>query len=310
MKIDKPGIFTDFDEAAYFADPCPSPSLTQSIAKILIDQSPAHAKLAHPRLSSQTADKETYVRAKAIGNAAHKIMTGRGRELAIAKFDDFRTKEAKAFRDEQTAAGKLVVLVEDCDTAHKMVFAAHGQLEAHGMMHAFDTIHSPINGEVVIAAHADGIWLRSLVDWMHTTVELWDYKTTGMSVAPHAVPALMASAGWPIQAAMQERILDLIDPDNAGRRKFYFVAQENYEPYALTVHLMTEGTMTMGRKMLTHAESIWRACMEIGEWPLYPTIVHTPEFPAYAEAKWLTREVEHEERRQKGDFNPNILMAG
>jgi hypothetical protein len=134
---------------------------------------------------------------------------------------------------------------------------------------------------------------------MHTTVELWDYKTTGMSVAPHAVPALMASAGWPIQAAMQERILDLIDPDNAGRRKFYFVAQENYEPYALTVHLMTEGTMTMGRKMLTHAESIWRACMEIGEWPLYPAIVHTPEYPGWKESQWLVREIEHAETKQR-----------
>jgi hypothetical protein len=308
--IDKSGIYVDFDEAAYFRDPCPEPSLTQSIAKILIDQSPAHAKLEHPRLTPRVAEKEPYVRAKAIGNAAHKIMTGRGRELAIAKFDNFKSGKAQEFRDEQAAAGKLVVLADDVETAHKMIFAAHGQLEALGMMHAFNTIQSPKSGEVVIAAKVDGIWLRSLVDWVHTTVELFDYKSTGMSVAPHAVPAMMASAGWPIQAAMQERILDLIDPDNAGRRKFYFVAQENYEPYALTVHLMTEGTMTMGRKMLTHAESIWRACMEIGEWPLYPAIVHTPEFPGWKESQWLTREVEHEERRQKGDFNPNILMAG
>lgn len=299
MKIDKPGIYTDFDEAAYFSDPCPAPSLTQSLAKILIDQSPAHAKLAHPRLTPQPVEPEPYKRAQAIGNAAHKIMTGRGREIAIAKFDDFKTGKAREFRDEQAAAGKLVVLAEDSDTAHKMVFAAHGQLEALGMTHAFDTIHSPKNGEVVIASEADGIWLRSLVDWMHTTVELFDYKTSGQSAAPHAVPAVMASAGWPIQAAIQERILDLIDPDNAGRRKFYFVAQENFAPYALTVHRMTEGTMTMGRKMLAHAESIWRACMELGEWPLYPAVIHTPEYPGWKENQWLGREIEHEANKAR-----------
>lgn len=307
MKIDNPGIYQDFDEAAYFADPCPSPSLTQSIAKILIDQSPAHARRAHPRLTPGVVEAEPYVRAKAIGNAAHKIMTGRGRELAIGKFDSFKTGAAREFRDEQQAAGKLVILAEDNETAHKMVFAAQGQIKGLGLLHAFDAIHHPKNGEVVIAAKIEDVWLRSLVDWMHSPTELWDYKTTGSSVAPHAVPALMASAGWPIQAAMQERILDAIDPDNAGRRTFYFVAQENYEPYALTVHRMTEGTMTMGRKMLTHAESIWRACMQHGHWPLYPPIIHTPEYPGWKETQWLNREVEHSSQEP---FNPNLMMAG
>lgn len=308
--IDKPGIFYNYDEAAYFADPMPVPSLTQSIAKTLIDYSPAHAKLEHPRLTKREPEPEPYNRVKAIGNVAHKMMLGRGREIAVAKFDDFRKKEAQAFRDEQEAAGKLVVLVDDLETAHRMVKAAHGQLEALGLFEVFDPIKNRGKGEVMIAAHDDGCWFRSLVDWLESPTAIYDFKTTGQSVAPHAVPALMASAGWPIQAAMQERILDLIEPETAGRRTFRFVAQENYEPYALTVHEITEGPLTMGRKMLAHAERIWRECMATGRWPSYPAIIHTPEYPGFKETQWLNREIADAETRERASFQPETLMAG
>ena len=38
MKIDKPGIYKGMLSDDYFADPCITPSLSQSIAKILIEQ--------------------------------------------------------------------------------------------------------------------------------------------------------------------------------------------------------------------------------------------------------------------------------
>jgi hypothetical protein len=41
MKITKPGIYPGVSSADYFADPCPTPSLTQSLCKILIERSPA-----------------------------------------------------------------------------------------------------------------------------------------------------------------------------------------------------------------------------------------------------------------------------
>jgi endonuclease/exonuclease/phosphatase family metal-dependent hydrolase len=96
MKISKPGIYRDFPTAAYFADPCPEPSFTQSLAKILIEQSPLHAYQAHPRLNVPAADEdadeaEKYSKAKAIGNAAHSLMLGRGKVLAVGDFNNWMT---------------------------------------------------------------------------------------------------------------------------------------------------------------------------------------------------------------------------
>src|ERR1017187_3250533 len=102
FKIEKAGIYKDVADEEYRADPCPTPSLSQSIAKVLIAQSTLHAKEEHPRLKTpDEADDEAgekYVKAQAIGNAAHAVLIGRGKTLAVGPFDNWATKDAKAFK--------------------------------------------------------------------------------------------------------------------------------------------------------------------------------------------------------------------
>lgn len=317
MNITIPGIYPDFDEAAYHADCCPEPSLNQSIVKVLIGQSALHARMEHPRLAPPAAEDEEpekYVKAQAIGNAAHATLIGRGKTLAIGEFDAWTTKDAKAFKADALASGKTPILQKHMTVAHQMVLAARLQLSAIANVEpAMDAAFREGYGEVVVAAETDGIWLRSMIDWMVSPTLLVDFKTTALSVEPHAIPNLMANAGWPIQAAMQERILDLVDPDNAGRRRFFFVAQENYEPFALTVHELPEGTMTMGRKMLERGEALWRRAITTGQWPGYAPVVHQPHYPAYVENKWLEREIEDadaERARTVPRLDPMIMTAG
>src|SRR4029077_14491536 len=98
QQITRPGIYKDFPVDAYSADPTPEPSLSQSIAKILIDRSPAHASLKHPRLGKPVDEEEDYKAATAIGNAAHALATGRSRYIAIGEWDDWRKKQAQTFK--------------------------------------------------------------------------------------------------------------------------------------------------------------------------------------------------------------------
>ncbi|MGE4075944.1 MAG: hypothetical protein AB7F22_10360, partial [Reyranella sp.] len=218
MIIDQPGFYFDFPVDAYHRDPCPAPSFTQSIAKLLIERSPAHAAAAHPRLTPPEADDEapeSYVVAQAIGNAAHAMLIGRGKTLAVAGFDTWRTKEAKAFKAEALDAGRVPILEKHHARAVAMVAAARAQLDAAGWTDVFaDGIG---HGEVVVAWQEDGLWFRTMIDWMAEPTRPVDYKSTALSAAPHAVGRLMADAGWDIQAAMHERALDAVDPDNRGR---------------------------------------------------------------------------------------------
>lgn len=289
MKIHEPGIFYDVPDEIYRRDPCPSPSLTQSLVKVLLNQSPAHAKLQHPRLTPPAIDDdaETYNAARAIGNAAHSLIIGRGKRIVEATFDNFQTKIAKNFRADNEKTGSVVILSKHLETAVAMVEAAWPQLNDADCAEAFQIG----DGEVVLAwQERGGVWLRNLTDWLGPHC-VFDYKTISTSAAPHAIASRAINDGWDIQAATIERGLNVLEPDNAGRRRFRFVVQENEPPYALTVAELGEHWLTMGRKKLAVAVHVWRQCLASDRWPSYGGNIIAPEYPGYAEAQWLMREI-------------------
>lgn len=313
-----PGLYATMPANEYFADPCPPPSLTQSIAKIIINQSPLHAWHAHPRLNPNfQSDEGDYTKARAIGNAAHRILLGRGKTLETVRIpkrekvgknyvvcepvvlvdaDDFLTGAAKDERDRIAAEGNVPMLRKHLDVAQAIADAARHQLDLAGCPEAFRVVdaYPKACAEVVMIAYDAeyGVWLRSMCDWMSSLTLLYDLKTGEQSAAPHTIPRRMVNDGWDVQAAMQKRILDILDPDGRGRRRFRFVAIEDQEPYGLTVNEMTETAMEMGERKLRFAIGMWRDCLARDEWPAYPPMVNRPEFPGYAEQSWLNREIE------------------
>src|SRR5262249_43552643 len=136
--------------------------------------------------------------------------------------------------------------------------------------------------------------------------DVWDYKSSGLSCAPHSVEDRPSVMGWDIQAAMHERGLNILDPDNAGRRFHYYVNQENEPPYALTVIEISEADMTMGRKKLQMAFDIWSRCMKTGQWPRYPaeTVLSRPR--GYLETRFLEREIAHDEAKRAAKRDPML----
>jgi hypothetical protein len=154
-----------------------------------------------------------------------------------------------------------------------------------------------------------------MIDWLTNDLrEVWDLKTSGMSASPYATGKLMASAGWHVQCAMHERILDALDPKGAGRRKYRYVCQENEPPYALTVNEIGEAALTIGRKQIDWAVRMWRHCMEKDVWPSYPPRIIMPELPGWAESGWLNREIDEQDAAEiaaaERTHIGNILMAG
>lgn len=277
-----PGFFFDMTAAEYFGDPCPTPSLTQSIAKILIDKSPLHAWHSHPRLNPNwQPDDDTKFD---IGNVAHKFLIGRGKDIMPLDFDDWRKKEAQMLRAAAQADGKLAVLRRQYNRAGDMADAARKQLAARRLEHLFDDG----TGETVMT-WKEPFWCRQMIDWLtHDRCTFADYKTTDMSAAPHALARKMIVDGWDVQAAMAERGIKTID--GTKPRRYFFIVQEATPPYALTVAELSEGILTMGRKRLNVAMEIWRRCIEHDVWPAYALDIVVPMYPGWAEAQWLDRE--------------------
>src|SRR5581483_7080132 len=237
-------------------------------------------------------DAEKYEKAKAIGNAAHLLLIGRGKAIAVGDFDSWRGKEAQAFRDAAVARGAVPVLGKHYSAAADLAQAARGQLDACGWNDAF----AAGDGEVVLCWREgegdDAIWLRTMIDWLTPDrCFAYDLKTSGASLAPHGIGFKIDDDGWDIQAAMHERALAVLDPDNRGRRRFRFAAIENVKPHALLAVELGEHHLALGRRKLAVAINLWRQCIKAKRWPGYPATPITPDVPPGREPRWIEREM-------------------
>lgn len=301
FKVTTPGIYADVAATDYHADPCPSPSLSQSIAKLILNKSPWHAWAAHPKLNPNFVGSDH--KKFDVGNAAHTILLGRGKTLAVIAAANYLSGKAKEERAAAIAEGKSPVLEEQFDRASEMAGAAIHQLQnGFGLGHLF----APTEGlsEVVLAWKEGDLWLRSMIDWLSSDfASVCDYKTTLASAAPQALSMKMAQDGWHLQAAMHERGLDILDKGSQGRRTYYYICQEATAPYAVSVSIIREAPRTMGRKQLSFAIDLWRTAMQLNQWPGYEG-VQEPEYPSFLEQRWLEREMEY------ASDEPTVLAAG
>lgn len=293
----KPGIYPEIDTAAYYGDPCPTPSLTQSLVKILLERSPLHAWYQHPRLNPDYVERDNREPWLDVGNIAHKILLGRGKDVITLpeEYEDWRKQAARDLRDQYAREGKLAVLVKHHAKAQRMVNAAREQLDLRGCGGLF----GDGDAEACIAWREDGLWLRQLIDWIsadrHAIV---DYKTTGESAAPEGLGRKLVDWGWHIQAAMAERGLDNLQI-NVGRRQYLWVCQETDPPYQLTITEISEAALTLGRWQLETAIGIWRRCVEANQFPGYPLQIEHPELPPWHAGQVL----------DKAKFDPEMLRV-
>jgi hypothetical protein len=70
------GLHPAISADAYHADPAPAPSLSSSIAKTILHQTPRHAWFEHPRLNPNFEPKDDSK--FDLGSVAHELLLGKG----------------------------------------------------------------------------------------------------------------------------------------------------------------------------------------------------------------------------------------
>lgn len=270
-------------EQQYQADPCKVPSLSASIAKILIAESPLHAWNAHPRLNPNFVREEKEI--FDLGTVAHALMLQGLNVAQVFDLDDWRKAEARQARTMAREAGKIPVLRKHWNRVQEMVQAGKYQLAAH--KEAAEVFTEAGKPEQAITWTDDhGVVCRARLDWLrHDLLRIADYKSTGMSANPE-ISRMAISAGWDIQSAFYLRGLSKIDPDqNHKQRDFVFVVQEDTPPYALTVVGMGPDFLWAGATKVQRAIDIWAKCMESNRWPAYPDRICYPVLPKWEEER-------------------------
>ena len=113
-----PGIYDDMAPALYHGDPCEGPSLSSGIANLLLAKTPAHARLAHPRLNPGFVEPSTKV--MDLGSVTHELLLGKGCGFEISPFDDYKSKAAREWRSDTVARGLIPILAADHENAVRM----------------------------------------------------------------------------------------------------------------------------------------------------------------------------------------------
>lgn len=289
MKISEPGIYVNVPAELYHgADLWLEPMLSQSIVKTIVEYNPRTAWIAHPKLNPnfEGDDPSKYD----IGNLAHTRMLGRGKQERHLDYPDWKTKAAREDRDAALEDGAIGVLLKDVDRADAMVAAGKSYLDlSPEWNHIFK---GPGYAEAVVVWRDGGINCKQMIDWLPADMlNPCDYKTTKMCVAEHAIGRKMMTDDWGVQAHMAERGLTALDPSLRGRLKFWFVAQEDEDPFGMTVSRLPASALIMGRKKIDRGMNLWARALHDNHWPTYPVKTLSPDYPTYAETKVLEREV-------------------
>ncbi len=285
------------DAATYHADELRDvPTLSSTLARLIIARSPLHAWAAHPRLNPdwQPVERKTFD----IGTAAHRAVLGVGADIVaipedlLAANGAASTRAAKAFMAEAREAGQVPLKQAEVEMIEEVATRARELLDAAGVGGL-----DPERSELTALAEIDGIWCRAMVDNAprDPAQPLYDFKTT-TDANPEACMRAVINYGYDMQAAHYCATWKAATGEERG---FRFIFQEKEPPFELSVVELDEEAMHMAGRKLRRARELWGRCLESGRWPGYPCGVHRLSLPAWFHERWLERETQEADHKAK-----------
>lgn len=292
----------------YHADPAPEPSLSSSLAKTLIAETPLDAWCDSQRLNpNYEAPEDTDFD---VGHAAHRLVLGAGAEFAecpaqyLSKSGTMGTNAARDWADECRDSGIVPLSPKNFNAVHAYADAVRDALKIHGIR--FD----PARSELAAFAQFDGVWNRMMAD--NAPVKspyIYDLKTTGRGVSPDEMSKVVSNMRYDISTVHYLRVWKEATGEDR-RMRLIFVSKpqgekmKNRVPQVGIAELCNDGSGRLSSDFaqdepftgdwfadaeydLAKARRVFRRCLDTGVWPGYPqrpVILGAPIFHRRARA--------------------------
>lgn len=275
VNVGSTGVYPGVPEHIYRA----APGVNQSLLSAVL-RSPKQARWRMQYPAEPTAAME-------IGTAVHCAVLEPEKfaeRYVRAEFDDFRSKEAKAWRDEQQAAGRIVL--------------RHSTESHPGDPSDWDRVQGMAEA---VASHP---YLMSILNGAQRELSLWwryqDVLCKGRLDAYNpsyrlALDLKTAPAGGAAQRDFARKVFDLdyalqaayyVDGYDAatGERpvNFVFACVETAPPYDIALYVLEPEWIEQGRRRYQQAHLILAECEATDSWPGYPAEIQMLEQPAWA----------------------------
>lgn len=229
-------------------------------------RSPLHAMIGFEEEKEPTE-------AMAIGSLLDHKVLGTPYLWTTSPFDDYRTKEARAWRDEQTERGVTVFKQDAIETVERMVesvrkhpvasrlFKEPGRAQV-GMFGDFETGKD----EAIECLKVNCCERKGLIDWLpEKTPVIVDLKKT-RDASRAGFRRQIGQLRYDVQAAYYR---DLYRDITGETRAFQWVCVEDQAPYAVAVYQLD--TESLDKASATWQSWIrqWMVCEDTEDWPGY-----------------------------------------
>lgn len=282
-----PGVIvhTDMPAAEYHADPCPTRSLSSTVARAMVIDGCARNGQGFESTASKAKDN---------GNVLHYLILGTHEHNAqVIEHDSYRTNAAKRAREAARAAGKIPVKRHEFDVLDDAADFLTERLLATEL----DLYHAPednANSELTILhrrqTQGGEIMVRTRTDHVKLYegrgIVAYDLKTTAKlgNGHPRVAAETIARYGYDIQAAAYVEAIEAAWPNYAGFVTWYWVFAETCRPYNVGVYGRGGVFKDRGQRLWNEACEMWARGIHAGVWPGYHHYEHLPE-PGYLEAQ-------------------------
>jgi hypothetical protein len=274
------GLHEGLPADVYHADPAPSPSLSSSILRTILGKSIEHAALEHSRLGAVAHESTASMD---LGSTVHALLSGEDSGLVLGNFDNYRTADARRWRESILAMGKTPVLERDLEDA-KPIAAAVRAKAALGCTN--DPFKLPGKSELSAFWKEESVYCRARFDRLvvdHSAyADIWDWKTT-TDVSPECIRRTICKYGYHIQAAFYLRGLNALLPSHQGRTSFIFVFVETTAPYAVRRVTLSPAFLAKGAKDVNRGLAIWKDALATSNFTAPNLDTLEVELPAFLE---------------------------
>jgi hypothetical protein len=288
--ITDPGFYPEMTAEQYHSDPVDGISLSRSGIRTILEETPAHFKARHPKLTPWPEYLREGTEEQDLGTVVHRLVLGKGGEFEVFGFDDWRKKEAQMLRDAARAAGHVPML------RHKMIEAQ--EIADRAIDALVDRFGDwPIGESEVgmiwqrLSSDDVPVWCRAYIDHLISSQGLLiDIKTTSKSLSDSELAKKIAANGDDLQAAFYRSGFEKLVPEFVGRSKFLFVLVETAPPFAVRFAELPNRWLNMASLRIDRAVDIFAECLDSGVWPAWQSEA-TLDMPGWRESQWMGAEL-------------------
>lgn len=277
-QITIPGVYPELSDA--YHGPIrltPTRALSYSGIKILLTETPLDF----------ITPKDKKSEAMNFGSVVHALALDKGAQYVVSPYDDYKTKLAREWRDEQYDAGRIPIKPDDFDDASEMARVIKIRIRQ-----ALDG--ADYETEVPMYWQEGDTWCSAMVDvWCAEKMTCIDPKVTPVIHGERA-RSHMSAMCWPIQSAWTRRGLGAIYPEHEGRIKFKNLLIHPDEPHVTRVVSIGEGWRQGAERDCLRALAMFNRCVATNDWPAYPD-EETWDEPAWMQNQRLVAEIMEEE---------------